>query len=145
MAGDAFLLRLPKTRAGLWCAAYVALSVLEACLEGDLWSYAQLPLKLVGIAAMWSVYDRFVRADFSLSAHRWLSMACGCTFFIYLFHIPTLNIVRKLLVVVFGHTSAGFALSYLLSPWLFVVCAMVVAQILRKYLPRFYAVVTGGR
>ncbi len=109
------------------------------------WSLLRIPIILLGIVGAWGLYDVVMGKDFSLSQHRWLATACLFTFFIYLFHEPTLNIVRKLIVVVLGKNELGYLTSYLISPWIFTVCAVFIGLLFRKYLPRVYDVCTGGR
>lgn len=109
------------------------------------WSLLRIPIILLGIIGAWGLYDVVLGKDFSLSRHQWLGIACQFTFFIYLFHEPTLNIVRKLIVVVLGKNEFGYMASYLISPWIFTVCAVFVGLLFRKYLPRVYDVCTGGR
>lgn len=79
------------------------------------WSLLRIPIILLGIIGAWGLYDVVFGKDFSLSQHLWFATACQFTFFIYLFHEPTLNIVRKLIVVVLGKNELGFLTSYLLS------------------------------
>lgn len=109
------------------------------------WSLLRIPIILFGILGSWGLYDVVIRKEFSLSQHLWLATACQFTFFIYLFHEPTLNIVRKLIVVVLGKNELGYLTSYLISPWIFTVCAVFTGLLFRKYLPRVYDVCTGGR
>lgn len=109
------------------------------------WSLLRIPIILLGIIGAWGLYDVVLEKDFSLSRHQWLGIACQFTFFIYLFHEPTLNIVRKLIVVVLGKNELGYLASYLISPWIFTVCAVFTGLLFRKYLPRVYDVCTGGR
>lgn len=109
------------------------------------WNLLRIPIIMLGIIGIWGLYDAFVENKFCLSHHKWLGIACQFTFFIYLFHEPTLNIVRKLIVVVLGNNELGYLTSYLLSPWIFTVCAVFVGLLFRKYLPRVYDVCTGGR
>lgn len=109
------------------------------------WSLLRIPIILLGIIGAWGLYDVVFGKDFSLSRHQWFATACQFTFFIYLFHEPTLNIVRKLIVVVLGKNELGYLTSYLLSPWIFTVCAVFAGLLFRKYLPRVYDVCTGGR
>lgn len=109
------------------------------------WSLLRIPIILLGIIGAWGLYDVVLGKDFSLSRHQWLGIACQFTFFIYLFHEPTLNIVRKLIVVVLGKNELGYLTSYLISPWIFTVCAVFAGLLFRKYLPRVYDVCTGGR
>lgn len=109
------------------------------------WNLLRIPIIMLGIIGIWGLYDAFVENKFCLSHHKWLGIACQFTFFIYLFHEPTLNIVRKLIVVVLGKNELGYLTSYLLSPWIFSVCAVFAGLLFRKYLPRVYNVCTGGR
>ena len=109
------------------------------------WSLLRIPIILLGIVGAWGLYDAVVGKDFNLSKHRWLTTACQFTFFIYLFHEPTLNIVRKLIVVVLGKNELGYLTSYLISPWIFTVCAVFIGSLFRKYLPKVYNLCTGGR
>lgn len=109
------------------------------------WNLLRIPIIMLGIIGIWGLYDAFVENKFCLSHHKWLGIACQFTFFIYLFHEPTLNIVRKLIVVVLGKNEFGYMASYLISPWIFTVCAVFAGLLFRKYLPRVYDVCTGGR
>lgn len=122
------------------------LSVIQVTLgESQGWTEWKIPITLMGVASIWGNYNAVVREGFVLKAHRWLAVACGYTFFIYLFHVPTLNIVRKVIVAVVGKTPFGYMLSYLASPWLFALVAVLVGMALRKYLGKVYLTCTGGR
>lgn len=59
------------------------------------WELLKNPIIILGLISVWRLYDIVLGKDFKLSEHRWLATACQFTFFIYLFHEPTLNIVRK--------------------------------------------------
>lgn len=109
------------------------------------WKLVKIPVILLGIYSAWGLYDTVVGEKFVLSQHQWLATACQFTFFIYLFHEPTLNIVRKLIVVVLGKNELGYLTSYLISPWIFTVCAVFIGLLFRKYLPKVYNLCTGGR
>lgn len=102
-------------------------------------------MHIFGVLAIWNVYDQIIPFKFELKNHHWFAFLCSCSFFIYLYHEPTINIVRKLLVLIFGHSSVGFAASYLFSPWIFVLCATVISWGMRQLCPKFYLVLTGGR
>lgn len=99
----------------------------------------------MGVLSIWGMYNTVVRQDFVLKEHKWLATACSYTFFIYLFHVPTINIVRKLIVTVIGKTSVGFMVSYVASPWLFAVTAIFWGMLLRRYMEKVYLFCTGGR
>jgi len=94
---------------------------------------------------MWKGYDLAVPQSFSMKRNRLLETVCGFTFFIYLYHEPTLNVVRKLLVVPLGHSSLSFALSYLISPWIYAAVAIAVGKCLKTAQPKVYGVLMGGR
>ena len=136
-----------------WGYSVIVTSVLFLAVSGiqmfmtDMidWEVVKIPIIMLGIYSAWGLYDIVVGGNFVLSEHRWLATACQFTFFIYLFHEPTLNIVRKLIVVVLGKNELGYLISYLVSPWIFAVCAVFVGLLFRKYLPRVYDVCTGGR
>ena len=81
------------------------------------WRWLNIPITALGVIGLWNLYGSLVGVNFKLKEHSLLKIVCGFTFFIYLFHEPTLNIVRKLLVVILGNSSFGFAVAYLLSPW----------------------------
>lgn len=100
---------------------------------------------LLGCLSMWNIYDRIVPISFSIDNSRYVSIVVSCTFFIYLFHMPTLNIIRKLMLIPCGKTSIGFALSYLLSPWVFVIIFVFIGYFMRKHMSRLYSILVGGR
>ena len=145
MAGDYMLSSLSRFKSFLWVVLFVAVSALELIFHYEFWTYLRIPIILAGVVSMWNLYDRFAGEGFDLNRHRWLSLACQFTFFVYLFHEPTLNIIRKLLLVPLGATSFGFALDYLLSPWVFVVMFVTLGHCMRKYLPVLYGICVGGR
>ena len=144
IAGEAFLTRLDKVRSWIWLVIYLIISSLEMVFSCD-FSYMKIPITFVGVVAMWSMYDYFVDKSFVLKNHYNLSTVCSFTFFIYLFHEPTLNVVRKLLVIVLGRSSFGFAVNYMLSPWIFAILFILLGLFCRKYIPRLYSICVGGR
>ena len=109
------------------------------------WEFVKIPIIILGLISVWGLYDMVLGKDFKLSEHRWLATACQITFFIYLFHEPTLNIVRKLIVVILGKNEYGYLISYLISPWIFTICFVFIGLQFRKYLPKVYNICTGGR
>jgi surface polysaccharide O-acyltransferase-like enzyme len=113
--------------------------------ELAIWGFARLPLILLGVSASWLAYDGLVSPAFSLQQHPWLNTVSDFTFFVYLFHEPTLNIVRKLLVLAIGKNSMGYLFSYLASPWLFVALATLAGVYLKKFFPKIYTTAVGGR
>lgn len=113
--------------------------------HAEQWLYFKIPIILLGVMAIWFLYDVFAWPDFSLKQHNYLETLCSFTFFIYLFHQPTINIVRKLVVFVIGKTSFGYLISYLTSPIIFIVLAIPVGMFLKKYFAKAYGIAVGGR
>lgn len=125
---------------------FLFLSVVQLFMPDMIdWELVKIPIIILGLISIWGIYDMVLGKDFKLSEHRWLATACQFTFFIYLFHEPTLNIVRKLIVVVLGKNEFGYLASYLISPWIFTACAVFAGLLFRKYLPKVYNICTGGR
>lgn len=145
IAGEAFLNRMEKVRSWIWPVIYIVISIIEMLSSNDCFTYLQIPITFVGVIAIWSVYDILVDKSFYLNHHHYMSIACSFTFFIYLFHEPTLNIVRKLLILILGRTSIGFSINYLVSPWIFVILFILLGLFFRKYIPRLYSICVGGR
>ena len=145
IAGDAFLNSIEKIRSWFWPMIYIVISVIALLSSNECFTYLQIPITFVGVIAIWSVYDFLVNKSFCLKNHHYMSIACSFTFFIYLFHEPTLNIVRRLLIFILGRTSLGFAINYMVSPWIFAFAFIIVGYFFRKYASRSYSVCVGGR
>ena len=129
----AFFLNILDKVGNIWIPIiFVFLSIMELIFPNLQWKYVQIPIIVLGIISIWNIYNRLVPVSVELQRHRLLYIACQFTFFIYLFHKPTLNIVRKLLIPVLGHTSAGFALNYLVSPWIFAIIFIFVGYFLEN-------------
>lgn len=125
---------------------FLLLSIVQLFMPDMIdWELLKNPIIILGLISVWGLYDMVLGKDFKLSEHRWLATACQFTFFIYLFHEPTLNIVRKLIIVVLGKNEYGYLISYLISPWIFTICFVFVGLQFRKYLPKVYHICTGGR
>lgn len=125
---------------------FLLLSIVQLFMPDMIdWELLKNPIIILGLISVWGLYDMLLGKDFKLCEHRWLVTACKFTFFIYLFHEPTLNIVRKLIVVILGKNEYGYLISYLISPWIFTICFVFVGLQFRKYLPKVYHVCTGGR
>ena len=145
LAGSMFLSRLNRVKSKWILPIFVLLSGWELLFPNAMWDYLQIPIISLGIIGFWHLYDVLVSEPFDLKRSRKLYLSCQFTFFIYLFHEPTLNVVRKLLTLALGRSSAGFAINYLISPWVFACLFIVIGYYFRKFWPRLYAVCVGGR
>lgn len=131
---------------GWYLGAFVVMIVVRL-LRPDLCdSFLLTPLFiLLGLVGVWGLYDAIVPSGFDLSSHRWLKLACASTFFIYLYHIPLIAVVRRLLVLMLGGASWVYTMVYLVAPWLILLIMLPIAMLLSRYLPRFYSALVGGR
>ena len=99
---------------------------------------------LAGLYALWYLYDLLVKGH--AIAHKGLwKYLCGYSFFIYCFHEPAFNIIKKLPVVILGDSPAVLTFFYLINPWIMVVVAVLIAKLLQKIVPELYKILTGGR
>ncbi len=140
---------LPKFRLTTLAPAgmlfYIFVSILQLVFQDEGWTYLEVPIIIVGLFSLWAIYDQLVPQSFILSSHKSLWMLSQCTFFVYLYHMPLLHVIRKTIVILLHPSSMTYAISYLLSPWILIVCLVVISVLLNKIVPRFYAVLVGGR
>ncbi len=136
-----------KKRTSLWLILYCLVALNNAFpivnspgVIGDY--YAQFAA-LISIIAIWKSYD-------------WVYSACPrtlemflkytpYTFFIYLFHEPAFNIIKKLGLKVLGVNDLTLTFLYLINPIIMCVVAICVAKLAQRYIPRVYSVLVGGR
>lgn len=98
---------------------------------------------LAGLYVLWRFYDLAARDQTAQNGlWKWL---CGYSFFIYLFHEPTFNIIKKLTLAVCGRSEGALILLYYVNPWLMVLLGTAVAKVLKRTVPRIYFILTGGR
>ena len=145
IAGDVFLLHLSTRHKWVWLAVYVVLCIAEVLFHSVVWEWIGIPIIFVGVAALWNLYDMIAGPTFRLSDSMLLAYSCQLTFFIYLYHEPTLNIVRKLLLVPLVKSSLSFAAIYLVAPWIFLLLIIPTGLLMRRYLRGFYEILVGGR
>lgn len=145
MLGDTYLTKLNQLKTQWILPLFICTSIIEFFFVKKTSFFLSVPIEIIGVACIWNIYDNIVHTTFKLDNHTLLKIFSGFTFFIYLYHEPSLNIVRKIIVVICGQTSLGFAISYLISPWIFAICAVFIGFILKKTLPHFYSIIVGGR
>jgi peptidoglycan/LPS O-acetylase OafA/YrhL len=128
-----------------WAFLIFIIYVLSTYLNESYLEYVNVSLIIVGMIGFWFLYDRFVNENFLLHKQTILSLLTEYTFFIYLFHLPALSIIRKLIILLVGKNSLGYLFSYFLSPILFIIIAISIGILLKKYIPKFYSFSVGGR
>ena len=135
-----------KNKGLVFAILFLLLSVFQMLYPiASCWEYFRIPIILLGILGLWTLYDTMFQDNFRLQQHQWLSTICQYTFFIYLFHEPTLNIIRKLVVFLIGKKEVGYILSYIFSPFIFALIAILIGMNLKKFCRTAYYFCTGGR
>lgn len=99
---------------------------------------------LCGCVVVWKGYDWLASLKLFPNSKP-LTPYLGYSFFIYLFHEPTINIIKKLGLKVLGEHEWSMILLYSVNPLIMCAIAIIVAKILQKYLPLTYRLLTGGR
>lgn len=145
MFGDAYLTKLNLLKVQWILPLFICISIIESVFIDSTPFYLSILTQIIGVACIWNIYDLIVSPTFQLTNHTLLKQLSGYTFFIYLYHEPTLNIARKIIVVICGQTSFGFAISYLISPWVFAICAVLIGYLLKSKIPYLYSIIVGGR
>ena len=118
--------------------------------EDTLWGeYLAQLAAFCGVAMIWKSYDyvyHFVVTRERICARiKVCAPLLGYSFFIYLFHEPTFNIIKKLGLKVLGIHEWSLILLYLINPLIMCGLAIIVAKAIQRYLPKTYSLLTGGR
>lgn len=102
--------------------------------------------QLACIYFVWIIYDKIAQGRCLSEQGLWRHI-CGYSFFIYCFHEPAFNIIKKLGVVVLGSSEPMFILLYLINPLIMVGIAIIIAKTMLhiKPLVPVYKFLTGGR
>lgn len=148
VAGSFVLGRLhdaPRWLVVMCAVLFLSLAVYHQLVDYAAWRYVQLLEISCGLVALWCAYDWVAGRGFRLGTHRWLALACQFTFFIYLYHEPMLHTVVKAIATVMGGTEWACLAAVLLPPLIVAPMGVAVGCVLRRLLPAFYGILTGGR
>ena len=102
--------------------------------------------QLACIYFVWIIFDKIAQGRCLSEQGLWRHI-CGYSFFIYCFHEPAFNIIKKLGVVVLGSSEPMLILLYLINPLIMVAIAIIIAKTMLhiKPLVPVYKFLTGGR
>ena len=107
--------------------------------------YIEYIITIFNIITLWCTYDLLTPRSFSLKNSPLLKDMCSITFFLYLFHLPIINIIKKVVVLIIGKNSFGYAIGYLGTPFIFLFLSLFITLYLKKYFSKVYTVSVGGR
>lgn len=121
---------------------YCVISILVKVKNLWLAPYTWLLLQLAGVVGVWAMFNYITKNHVP---HSNLMCVCGYSFFIYCFHMPTLNIFKKIGIMLMGENDVSYTICFLVNPILIVVLSIVVAKLLKKHCPVTYKILTGDR
>lgn len=120
----------------------ISLSVLRTTHELTWGNQIQFLLNCLGVMAAWCLSQKILETKLETL----LIALTPFTFFVYAAHEPTAMVLRKILSRFFPASQPSIALLYyFLIPFLAITITLAVAKILKKYLPQFFNIITGGR
>jgi surface polysaccharide O-acyltransferase-like enzyme len=139
------LQRIPTIEVWIISILYISF-VLFRLITGDNPTQIERLIEIaLGIISIWCMYDRIIPGSFCLSSHKWLFLACQFTFFIYLYHEPIFHIIVKCFVLAFGKNAIGYTLAIILPPLIFAPIGVTIGYNLRRFAPKLYGILVGGR
>lgn len=97
-----------------------------------------------GVITIWRLYDFIAKGRCIDKTSIWSGLI-GYSFFIYLFHEPVFNIIKKVPIRVFGDSELIVMFFFLINPIIMSFVAIGVAKSLQKIMPKVYSVLVGGR
>lgn len=98
-----------------------------------------------GILFVWRGYDFALKIVGHSKIIDVMIQASKYSFFIYLFHEPAFNIIKKLGLKFVGDCELSLVTLYFVNPFLIVLVAIAVAMLINKCMPNVYSVLIGGR
>ncbi|KFE99906.1 hypothetical protein IX39_04450 [Chryseobacterium formosense] len=96
---------------------------------------------IFGVLAIWSLYDRIVLRLKKTSDLKYMNYS----FFIYIFHEPMLQFVKKALFYITNNSELMSLIIYILAPVLVIFICLGVGILLKRTIPKFYLFICGGR
>lgn len=137
---------------GLALILFIGLTVIKSFMAFELESYSNVTYTilgiiyqvslLIGLLAMWYGADYVIKWFLN---KKWFTYASGFSFFIFGMHIPLLAYVMRWALDTLDFFPFYRLFCYIVIPFLILLLCIGTGSLLRRYLPRFYAVMTGGR
>lgn len=98
---------------------------------------------LFGIISTWLIYDRIVKNS-DISKTKVFSYF-SYSFFLFAFHEPFGTLLEYGLYFILGKNQLTSFIIYTLSPIIIIITSILIAQLIKKRIPKFYYIITGGR
>lgn len=122
---------------------FVIYCVMTILKVNNIVSWGGVPLQLIGVISVWAGTSILCKKN--LLQNKFIASICGYSFFIYCFHMPTLNILKKMGLYLIGTSEISYITCFLINPILIVMLSIAIAKLLNKYCPTTYKILSGGR
>lgn len=98
---------------------------------------------LIGIISIWLFYDHiFKNSDISKTKYYPFFQY---TFFLYAFHEPVLTIFKKAFYYIFSKSELSSLIVYISAPMITIFVSILIGYYLKRFMPKYYCLITGGR
>ncbi|MBS1635741.1 MAG: acyltransferase [Bacteroidetes bacterium] len=99
---------------------------------------------LIGLPALWIAYDLVtLKRNYINTFLLWIGP--GFAFFLFVFHEPTLSLIKKTAQAAMPDNAVTRLAQYVLAPVIVMLLAMVLSKAMQRYLPLVYRILTGSR
>lgn len=126
----------------LWILVSLYRSFMPADYVPD--RYMNIVFELNSLVAVWGGYDHLSRGRILTQNPFWKAVT-GYSFFVYLFHIPVINFIKKGGLILAGTSTISLCLMFLITPLVMMLVVKITSDVMRKFVPKTYSVLTGGR
>lgn len=103
----------------------------------------EMVVEVCGIITLWKGYDYLYLGNIKITNK--LTEFGQYTFFIYCFHEPVFNIIKKISFLIAGTKDSGIVIIYFMNSLIMIISSIVIAKFLKHKMPNFYKLLTGGR
>ncbi len=131
--------KLPKLWMGILTLTFLLGTVISLFII-EVPAYVSLGLRIMGCALIWFGYDFLPSLQ---NFHK--EAIIGSSFFIYLAHEPLLTIIKKSGLFLFGNGQLSLFMIFCLAPIITICLCIIARNILYRYLPSVYNILTGAR
>lgn len=121
---------------------YLAVQPIEANFEYNFWLTSVMGI--TGVVTIWRGYD-FIAKGRLLAETKFAKAVCGYSFFVFLFHEPAFNVIKKIPLRVLGESEPVLIILFLINPFIMYFLAVCIAKALQKFTPKVYSILIGGR
>lgn len=130
---------------GLLFLANAVMATISECNALTSNPYWQQAVNTAGILTVWAVYDVVNTKEKHGKLSDIFLFVSKYSFFIYLFHEPAFNIIKKLSLKIVGVSDLSLIVLYMVNPIVMAGIALLIGIIIKRFSPMIYSILVGGR